>query len=72
MLLGPRLKSLCQKASLLPRNGYLEFVLNPNTPICGSLGPPFGIYLACVTEDLTLKVLICEAAQSVLSFQQPV
>lgn len=43
-----------------PRDGCLEFVLNLNTPICGSqvLDPPFGIYLADVSKDLTLHVLI--------------
>lgn len=47
-----------------PRDGCLKFVLNPNAPICGSqaLGPPFSICLADVTKDLTLCVLISEAA----------
>lgn len=69
MLAGPRVGSLCQMASLLPRNGCLEFVLNPNTPICGSLSTSFGICLLDGTKDLTLQVLISEAAQSVLSFR---
>lgn len=46
-----------------PKDGCLEFVLNLNAPICGSqaLGPPFSIFLADVTKDLTLHVLISEA-----------
>lgn len=52
-----------------PRDGCLAFVLNLDTPICGSqaLGPPFGICLADVSKDLTLHVLISEATQVMVS-----
>lgn len=51
------------------RDGCLEFVLNLDTPICGSqaLGPPFCVCLADVSKDLTLHVPISEAAQVVVS-----
>lgn len=50
------------------RDGCLAFVLNLNTPICGSqaLGPPFGVCLADDSKDLTLHVLISEAARVVV------